>query len=115
MRHTARAIKCRKNSCIGIRTLAQMSKRPLIVLHPMVAMVNRPTHLQLTVNPNPAPVKASHVHHQNWKGLQTGQYCRIKFFIQPKAKIDALPVFLVVKIDPHQNGNGGKEQQRRVE
>jgi hypothetical protein len=94
---------------MGIRTLAQMSKRPLMVLHPIVAMVNRPTHLQLTVNPNPAPVIASHVHHQNWKGLYTGQYCRTKISIQPMAEIDVLPVLLVVKVDPHKDGGGGKE------
>lgn len=69
IRHAARAAKWRPNSWTGIRTLAHISSSPLIVLQPMVAIVNKPTHLQLAVNPNPRPVKANQLHHQNWKGL----------------------------------------------
>lgn len=49
----------------GIRVFPQISHNPLMVEVPMVAIVNNPTHLQLTVKPNPRPVKVNHTYHQN--------------------------------------------------
>lgn len=48
-----------------IRVFPQSSHKFLTVDVPMVAIVNNPTHLQLTVSPNPAPVAASQKYHQN--------------------------------------------------
>lgn len=44
-------------------------QRSITVDKPIVAMVNKPTHLQLTVNPRLTPVNASQNHHANRKGL----------------------------------------------
>lgn len=54
-----------KGTCVS----PQISHKFLIVDTPTVAIVNRPTHLQLTVKPRPRPVRASQKYHQNWKGL----------------------------------------------
>lgn len=53
----------------GTRVSPQISQRFLMVDTPTVAIMKRPTHLQLTVNPNPKPVNASQKYHQNWNGL----------------------------------------------
>lgn len=44
-------------------------QRSITVDKPIVPMVNKPTHLQLTVNPRLTPVNASQNHHANRKGL----------------------------------------------
>jgi hypothetical protein len=41
----------------------QISHNSFSTARPIVAILSKPTHLQLTVQPNPTPVKLSQTHH----------------------------------------------------
>lgn len=70
IKQRARAMKCL------IHTVALTFKSPrsihscLMVEKPTVAMVNNPTHLQLTTAPSAKPVRTSHVHQISVNGLR---------------------------------------------
>lgn len=49
----------------GIRVFPHSSHNPFTVDIPIVAIVNNPTHLQLTVKPKPSPVMNNQTYHQN--------------------------------------------------
>src|ERR1700759_2724797 len=68
MRHKARAKKWRIQSLGGTRRSPRRFHNWLIVLKPTVAMVNKPTHLQLTTAPREKPVSISHVHQLSLNG-----------------------------------------------
>lgn len=62
MRQMARAMKCRMNRRGVTRRSPSRFHSCQRVLTPTVAIVKRPTHLQLTTAPRERPESASHVH-----------------------------------------------------
>lgn len=68
MRHRALARKCFIHTLAGTFKSPSRSQSCFIVARPMVAMVKRPTHLQLATAPRDKPVKESHSHQSSVKG-----------------------------------------------
>lgn len=68
MRHRALAIKCRMKSFGGTLRSPSKTQSCLMVENPTVAMVNSPTHLQLTTAPRARPVRVSQVHQASLNG-----------------------------------------------
>ena len=67
MRHKALAKKCRNQSRGGTRKSPRRFHRRYTVLKPTVAIVNRPTHLQLATAPSERPESVSHNHQERVK------------------------------------------------
>lgn len=95
----------------GTRVSPQISHRFLIVDTPTVAIMKRPTHLQLTVNPNPKPVNANQKYHQNWKGL----WMHVWVIWWYQLVNQGIPGLLIVKIDPDKRCSCSKWQEHRIQ
>lgn len=94
-----------KGTCVS----PHISHKFLIVDTPIVAIVKRPTHLQLTVRPRPRPVNVSQKYHQNRKGLcATGGNGKFVVFKLLRNSILHMPVLLIVKIDPYKRCSCGE-------
>lgn len=69
IKKTARAIKCLIQVRGVMRKSPKRSQSCLMVEHPIVAMMNNPTHLQLPAKPKPTPVRQSQTNHSSEKEL----------------------------------------------